>query len=180
MKYSWVILLCLYTTVTFSAGAVYTQTDENGNVTYSDMPLKNSQLVVIPEVNTTASQQPPKKTMTNTPSTPSPSSSGETKITYTTFTMTSPIDQQTFQNQRAIPVEIKIEPALQTGDKIQLYVDGKPYGTAMESTTLTTQQLERGSHTISAALIDRAQTVLKQTGTATIYVQYARLGTTNK
>jgi hypothetical protein len=175
MKYILCIIVTLLYPLLCFAETIYTETDNKGNMSYSDTPLKNSKLTEIPKVDSTPSSPPSIQTTLPTP--PTSLNPSEDKKIYMAFSISSPSDQETFQNQRAIPVTIKIEPALQKGDKIQLYVDGTAYGNTAESTSFITGQLERGSHTLSAALIDKNQVTTKQTNTITIYVQYARLGT---
>lgn len=172
------ILLFACITVCATAATVYTHTESDGNVSYSDTPLNNSKMLIVPEGNKTSL---PFSTQAKPTATSSTSTLGTAdKKSYTIFSITTPTDQTTFQNQREIPVVIQVEPKLQEGDKIQLFIDGNKYGNPAESTSLTTGQLDRGSHTLSAAIVDNNNVILKQTNTITIYVQYARLGVTNK
>ncbi|OGT50950.1 MAG: hypothetical protein A3F17_08165 [Gammaproteobacteria bacterium RIFCSPHIGHO2_12_FULL_41_15] len=99
-----------------------------------------------------------------------------TESTYTTFALTAPEEQQTFQNQRTIPVVLTVDPALRTGDKIQLLVDGEPYGDPQAQTGLTLQNLPRGTHAIQATLLDKTGQPIKTSNAATIYVHYANIG----
>lgn len=180
MKYLFSFLLLFIFTAS-DAATVYKQTDENGNITYSDIPEKNANVMVIPETQTTPSpttQNTPTVNST-TPNTTTVNSAEPERKPYTSFSIASPTDQVTFQNQRQIPVNIQLEPQLQEGDKIQLYVDGNPYGEPVASAQLQVNQLDRGTHTLSAVLLDKKKTVVKTSKTITIYIQYARLGPNN-
>lgn len=170
-------LICIATTI-------YTKKDNNGNTTYSDIPFENSTPTVVPEVNSTISS--PKNTATpssttsgnktNESNATTPSEATETiKKPYTLFAIHSPKDQDTFQNQRSIPVNLDIQPELQKGDSIQLYVDGSPYGARQDTPQLQIEQLDRGTHTVYAVLISNSQ-IVKQTNTITIFIHYASLG----
>jgi hypothetical protein len=179
MRLSYLLLL---SSVSAAADTIYKQTDNNGNIVYTDTPQKNTQTIIIPSETTpsisSAPAAPPAHTsaVIGAPTPATGDTATETRVTYTTFALISPADQETFQNQRLIPVKVLIEPKLQTGDKTQLYVDGKPYGDPAEGSDLTVNQLDRGSHTLSAVIVDTGNLILKSTNTITINVQYARLG----
>lgn len=171
-------LLLLFLIPLCGNATVYTQTDSNGHTVYSDTPFQNSQPIDIPNSASTITTPTEKTQSQQTLSTSAISTKEiDTHQPYTLFTMTNPIDQQTFQNQREIPVEVSTKPDLQKGDKIQLYLDGQAYGDAATSTHLMMNQVERGSHTVSAAIVSESKTVLKQTPAITIFVLYAHLGT---
>jgi hypothetical protein len=169
MRYFILLFLLIAISLGYAA-SVYTTTDSNGNIIYSDTPLENAKR--IPDATSTISTQ----TSTTKPQEKSakPETPNETpSVPYSAFAITSPTDQQTFQNQRQIPIVLKIDPPLQKGDRIQLYVDGAAYGAALESTQLQVEQLNRGSHTLSASLIDSKRNLLKETPSITIFIQYA-------
>lgn len=177
MKYLVMLMLLLITLPCYSD--VYTETDSQGNITYSDSPSTNSKKI---EMQETSAPPPVTTNIPNKPTITSPTPTSEESTNadepYTKFLIKSPTDQQTFQNEREIPVEIVITPDLKKGDKIQLFVDGIPHGEASSSTVLTAKQLDRGMHVISAILYDKTNKILKNTKGVVIYVQYARLGTT--
>jgi hypothetical protein len=177
MKYRLITILMLIASLNHAA-TVYQQTDDNNNTTYSDTPAKNAKVIEIPQENSISSI--PKTILTK------PTSGTSTKISeepaaeerkpYTSFKITDPYDNQTFQNQRQIPVQVTIEPELQKGDTVQLYLDGNPNGQAVEGSALQLKQVDRGTHTISAVIFDKNKTIVRSTNTITVYIQYARLG----
>lgn len=95
---------------------------------------------------------------------------------YKTFEMVYPQDKQTFHNERRIIVSFDINPPLRSGDLIQLYVDGQPYGPPQASTNLLLYNLDRGEHTVSAKLIDRNGRAIFTLSDRTIYIHYASIG----
>lgn len=163
------LFIVLITSLIIGYATVYMSIDKNGNVSYSDTPSRNANVVNAPET----SRFQPKPL-------PSPDASVQTtepnKNNYTAFAISDPIDQQTFQNQRDIPVSFVVTPNLQATDKIQLYLDNKPYGPAKTATNFLLLQLDRGSHQIYAELLDSNQTVLLKTNSITIFVHYAAVG----
>jgi hypothetical protein len=95
---------------------------------------------------------------------------------YTSFSIISPADQETIQNQPDVTVSLKVEPALQGSDKIQVYVDGKAWGEPQAATTISLGRLDRGTHQLSAAIVDANHKVVKQSNSVTAYFQYAHVG----
>src|SRR5438128_9643685 len=109
MKHLLSITLFLFSLSCFAA--VYMQTDKNGTVTYSDTPEKNAKPITLPNSNNIS--VPPKSAaaIVDSQAPVSPSATGSSvqasnTKTYTTFMMTEPTDQETFQNQRDIPVKL--------------------------------------------------------------------------
>lgn len=95
---------------------------------------------------------------------------------YKNFEMTFPVNQQTFHNQRRIIVSFDVQPGLRSGDTIQLFVDGQPYGPPQASTNLLLDNLDRGEHTVSAQLLDRNGRAIFTLDDRTIYIHYASIG----
>jgi hypothetical protein len=174
MRY--LLFLLLFVSLVCGA-AVYMQTDSNGNVSYSDSPSPNAKQIDVPAPSTI--QTAPAVT-TKAKGGGDAASAGALGPTphkpYTQFQITSPQDQQTFQNQRDIPVELDANPRLQRGDGIQLYVDGAKYRDPWFSQHAAIYLLDRGTHTIYAVLLDNTGAPLKQSNAVTIYIHYAALG----
>jgi hypothetical protein len=160
----WMLLLSLNT----AQAAIYMQKDQNGSTTYSDTPSgSNSTPVDLPDQTVT---EPP------VPVTPALSSvSGENLTNYTTFHIVSPADQASIQNQVVIPVQIALKPDLQPGDTIQIWVDGKPASNPSTSTTISLENVIRGTHQITAMILDKNHKVKQEGDTVTIF--FHRAGT---
>ncbi len=169
-----------------SHAAIYMQKDANGNITYSDSPLSNAKKIDVPDGNSTLSttknagdetaqavdMQPPLTKPSDSNAAPTASTD---RKPYKTFVILSPEDQASIQNQVVIPVSLKIDPALQPGDAIQLYVDNQPMGRATNNSHPQLSNLERGTHQIVAKLIDSNKRVLRESNSITIYVHRASL-----
>lgn len=169
------IILCLFSLSTFAN--VYQQVDEHGTTVYSDTPLSNqAKKVELPGAQNYESPPsittPPPKTTTATTTV---SIAEEARKPYTTFLIISPKDQETIQNQPIIYVEVQLDPKLQAGDVIQLFLDGKPFGSPSNSTHLQMSLVDRGTHQLSAVIVDANQKIVKESNSITMYVQ--RIGT---
>jgi hypothetical protein len=153
---------------------VYEKTDSEGNTLYTDYPDPGANKLDASSLTNANSIQPAiKQAQSNTQSVKN--SSAKAKQTYTVFDLQTPAEQQHFHNEHSIAVTIKIDPALQSGDKIQLYLDGKAYGEALASTSFTLNEVDRGIHQLSASLFNPQGSLLKSTKTITIYVHYAHI-----
>lgn len=173
MKYSvFIIILCMSF---ISHAAIFIQQDKNGNTIYSDTPLdSNAKRLKMPTGNSLPSQTPESVPMTThiTPQVTETTSLGSenARQDYTSFVIVSPKDQENIQNLQVIPVEVKTVPDLLEGDKVLLLLDGNPWGSPLPTTQLQMENVERGQHSLAAAIVDKDQKVVKQTNTITIYV----------
>jgi len=165
-----------------SYAEIYKSVDANGNVTYTDKPTdSNATVVTVPKTNSAPATSPEPASVNNAapennaaPVTAAPSDK-PTKKPYTQFMIASPADQESIQNQPTLAVTIKINPSLQAGDVIQLYLDGTPYGNAVPDTSFNLTIPNRGTHVLSATLFDKNMQVLKQGNSITIYVHQAHI-----
>jgi len=176
MKYL-VLLLCFFSLSVY-ADDIYKTVDANGNVTFSDKPISNkSTEVVIPKVNSSpATPTPPPQNNPVTSTEPATPDNQNTKKPYTKFAIASPLDQDSIQNQPILHVTLDVQPELQDGDVIQVYVDGGPMGDAKHQTSFDFTIPYRGTHILSAILFDKDMRVLNKATPITIYVHQAHLG----
>jgi len=152
---------------------IYMTVDKNGTTHYSDTPSPNAtKIEVLPSTNVLQS---------NTPTTTqveklAPVVQAAAKQPYTLFTIVTPKDQETIQNQPTITVQVRLDPTLQKGDRILLFLDNQPQGTPQEALQFTLVHIDRGIHQLRAALTDVNGNILKETPTVTIFVHYASVG----
>lgn len=147
---------------------IYQVVDAKGNITYSDIPSQNAEKIATTSMNVTETPVtlPSIKQVTKTlPSV--------AKKPYLIFTIASPADQATLQNQESISIILKIEPNLQVGDMIQGYVDGAPTGPISTTNHINLGRITRGTHQVYAILMDDKKNILKQSNTITIFVHNA-------
>lgn len=186
MKYF--LYLLLLAGLILCSAAIYVTTDKNGHVSYSDVPTPDAKRLDVPVASVVSVKQPEtdtsasvinKKTSANKPEVKAAVEAGEmveVRKPYTSFMISSPVDQQTFQNQRSIPVSVNLVPELQKGDKIQLYINGKAIGLPVESTQLQFDVLERNTYQIHLDLLNAKLEKIKQSNSVTIYVKFATIG----
>lgn len=157
-------MILLYTCISFAS--IYMEQEKDGDVVYSDTPSSNSKQITAPNpVNSAPSFQ-------STPILTKPAmtdSATQPDEDYSLFQIISPKNQESIQNQAGFTVQIKIEPELKKDDKIQLYVDGKAWGSPQNSTSLNISTLARGTHDIYAVLLDKNQRIIRKSNAVTIY-----------
>lgn len=170
------IILSLLATQTY-AEQVYMHQDSQGNVVYSDTPINpNSKLITPPTANVVSGTSQPKSLVTKPAVVETSLSVEQGNPPYTKFSIASPGDGETIQNQPSISVVLSIVPPLQKGDYIQIYLDGRPWDKPQASTTFTFTAPDRGTHTVSAKLFNKDNRLLMSSGVNTIYVHQAALG----
>jgi hypothetical protein len=163
-----------------ASAEIYMQTDPNGSVIYSDTPTQGAKIITLPESNALSS------ITASHPAAPAAEKSTDGKeavpaqVTknspYTRFLIDSPLDKQTITNQQEIPLTVVVEPELQKGDTIQVYLDGKSPQGAAAKTTFELTNVERGEHQLYAVIRDQDSNLLKQSQTITVYIHYAHVG----
>jgi hypothetical protein len=169
--YYWISFL-LIVPFTFCEAAIYQQSDSTGNITYSDVALSDEAAIMDNNETLPNKIYSPQTTPISVVSIKKNSSStSEPHIPYTVFTIASPLNGETFQNAVSIPVSMTLEPELQKGDTIQLYVDGQTWHAPSASTQLSLYEIERGTHQVKAKVIDSTKTKIQESNNVTIYVQ---------
>lgn len=169
MKYGFLILMVFAQVL---QADVYKTINADGEVVFSDQPSQGAERVKLPGLST---YKPP------TVITRTPRSAAATKDDggqYSSLTVSSPEDEATiWDNEGIISLSLKIEPGLQTakGHRIQYFLDGKPDGEAKTSLTYTYRDVDRGTHTVSAAVVDVQGKALISSSPVTVHVHKASI-----
>jgi len=162
-----ILLLCL---VTIAYGEIY-MVVEDGNITYSDTPMKNAKVIKVTgsdNVTTTSTESSPTKTPVEAVI--------QAKKEYKIFRIISPKDQETIPNQPTLILDLTLDPVLQPGDQVQVYVDGQPKGKLSTNMRVDAGIIDRGIHEVYAAVIDKDRKHIMQSNVITIYFHQAHVG----
>lgn len=81
-----------------------------------------------------------------------------------------PADQAIRANNGSFTVQIAITPKLANEHQLQLIIDGKAYGAASRSTTLSVENLDRGEHRLAVEVVAKGQ-VLQHSAEHAIYLK---------
>ena len=153
--------LMLLASPSLFAGEVYRVVDEDGQVTFTDSPAVNTQAEAInlPAINIAIA--PPVRT-----------NEGDDEAPYTSARITQPLNNATIPpGQTTLAVELALEPTLQKGHLVQLYVDGRPQGAASTSTTFSVSNLNRGAHNVHIEVLSADKKRHTKTERVTFHVK---------
>ncbi len=141
-----------------SAGTVYKWVDDNGVVHYSDQPHENADQVELKEPQTYSAVKGPPQ-----PGRPPPTAQDpRVDKPYDSCSFSQPTADQVFFNTFDVTVVLQAQPALRFGDQVNLTLDGKPVPTATGG-QFTLTQLDRGTHSVQATILNAAGKTLCQT-----------------
>jgi hypothetical protein len=160
--------------LTLSAAAsaeVYRIVDEDGNVTFTDQPRPGAERLRVAPVPTYRA-----------PKLPSPTGAEDTPVEtvkYQSVRIAQPEDDLAIRdNAGNVTVSVTTDPALVTaqGHRIQLYLDGEKQGKPTTSTMFTFSNLDRGTHTLVAAVVDDKGKELARSQPSTFHLLRAAVG----
>lgn len=158
--------------VTLPAGAAYKWTKPDGTVVFSDEPphpdAEEIKLKLTPTVPAEKIPLPP----------PKKSAPGPAATRYTRLTITTPEDDTTvFDNEGNVTVTITSEPALNSDQehKVVIELDGETTEPATDY-EVTLAQVDRGTHTIRAHILDAAGKTVISSDSVTFHLKrFSRL-----
>lgn len=138
---------------------LYKKIDEQGNVTYSDVPSGKAKPVQLPGLTTygtPALHKQPVKTPAD--------AAKAAAANYTALALVSPANEDTLrENSGTVAVKVTLAPPLdsQAGHKLVVVLDKKPVAEA-QATEVSLKDVERGTHTLKVQIADAKGLVLKE------------------
>lgn len=165
-------LLCSFA---LNAGAadIWRWTDADGVVHFSDQPRPGAVKVNVGPISGPSGSGPvpePPAEVTSEPERRQPS------FAYSSCVVQSPENDQTFSGVQPITVILAIEPELQDGHRVQVYVNGaRRTDWPADATNFTLPEVYRGSHTLQARIVDSGNRVLCSAPTVTFHLQQTGL-----
>ena len=144
---------------------VYRSVGEGGVVEFTDVPDKAAEEVKVPPTQTYKAK-PIKPTISIDEAEESP------VFRYQKLQIASPQNEETiFDNSGNVTINVAVSPAIPKAlrHKLEVYVDGKLQAGAGTSLQLT--NLDRGSHTVSARVVDGTGAVLIKSAETVFFVR---------
>ncbi|NTS78572.1 DUF4124 domain-containing protein [Catenovulum sp. SM1970] len=167
---TWLTALALVCSAQAVANKVYVYRNAEGVLVFSDAPQSDKKAeevklttkpTVVPSEDTSVLQSQTQQVAQQTYS----------------ISLQQPLDQATIRdNTGSVYVTAGVKPSLKKGLKVQIYLDGKPYGQPMSRTTEILRNIDRGEHQIKMALINGSGKKIAETETNTFYLHRARAG----
>lgn len=142
---------------------LYKKVDEQGNVTYSDVPSGAAKPVKPPGLSTYGTP-PQHKQVVKKPADTTPSAT----TNYTTLTIVSPVNDEALRdNSGMVMVKVNVEPKLdiKSGHKLVLLLDQKSAATVQSSEgalEVALNEVDRGTHALKAQITEANGGVLKE------------------
>lgn len=133
-----------------AAAGVYKWKDADGTTVYSDQPGPGAEELRPAPVTTIPAPRLPA---------PAPPAAPGAFQGYELVEILNPEHDATLRdNTGNVVVSIALTPNLQSGmgHRLLLLLDGEPYGDGGESTSVTIENLDRGTHVITAVVVDEA------------------------
>jgi len=170
MRFHWYlpILLCCLLPL-HSQAALYKWVDENGEVVYSDQPPNDEAkpLDLPPIMVTPAIKVKPaaKKTAAPAP---------EKKTEYQMLVISRPTDDSViFDNAGNIPMSFQLQPTLNSkaGDTLEVEMDGKVIMPNLSTTSVTLNNIDRGSHNLKVRVKDKNGQILISSQPITVHLR---------
>jgi hypothetical protein len=155
------LFLSLFLVFFFSclnADTVYKTVDENGNVIFTDKPSEEAEEVKIQKLENTIGNPNPAKYRPSMPKSENDSTS------YKSFSVSSPENGAGIRsNNGNVSISLSLEPGLNPGHKILVSMDGEQIGSGL---AVSLQNVDRGTHSISAKVVDGNGKVLISTSSS--------------
>jgi hypothetical protein len=146
------------------AEEVYKSVDEHGVPTFSDTQTEGAKKITVEPVNVQPAPELAAPPATN------PVPKTEASHSYTKLHVISPEDQASLRDEHSILFRVALEPSLQKGHKIEFLDNGKPLQAAGESASMELLNFDRGTHQLSARVIDKQGKTIKTSNTITVYI----------
>jgi Domain of unknown function (DUF4124) len=164
----WLILLSVLSMTTASATPAWTWVDKDGTVHFSDLPVPGAKQIDLRDAQSFGRPTQPAASTASTGS----ASSAPAADRYRTFNVTSPTQQQTLWNIGGnLPVTVQIEPALQSGQHFDVFLDGQRLNLNETSSQFTVPNVVRGLHTLQVAVFDSSGSEVVRSLATTFMVQ---------
>lgn len=133
---------------------LYKWVDKQGNVHYSDEPIKGGKEVKIPTLPTVKMKTPKFKPI-NTDINDQKNDQNQSSSGYQTLELASPTNDGVIRNNASmITLTASIEPALKSGHKLRFILDGRVVPNPNNQLTIEIDEAEYGVHTASVMVLD--------------------------
>lgn len=162
------LLMGLLAVPAWASQPVWKWVDGDGVTHYSDRPVPGATRVEIYVGNSDSRPAPLPSIRPNAPTPPV-----DTGPSYRSFAIGKPVNDQNFVNTGGqVAVNVRLDPALQPGHQLILFLDGRQVeGLPRGATQFDLKEVPRGTHTVSAQIVDGRGTRLQETAAVTFHVR---------
>ena len=159
---------------------IFKSVDEHGNVSYSDTPPKSGPSEEVKLRITNSTPAPEFVEPLEPGPSAAPAGDDEPAEDYR-LEIASPANETTIaMGPGNFSVTATIEPALASGDLLQLYVDGSPEGSAQSGSSWNLTNVFRGAHDLTVVVTDQSGSQLVESDPVRVYVLRPSVNYTNR
>ncbi len=156
-------------TSTVTAG-VYRWVDDQGQVHFSDQPSQGAKQV---ELRETSVYTPPadQQLESNVSRGGEESEGADPEFSYSSIAIVAPeADEPIRSNAGQVDISVELQPGLQPGHLIRVFLDDTQAAEDLDTTQISLQDVDRGTHKLSVAVIDPEGRELKRSDTINFHV----------
>jgi hypothetical protein len=156
------LLLAIFASAAFAAEqTVWKWVDERGVTHYSDRPVPGATKLELNIGRRASDTDNATPSASSTFDRPDSTAAGPT---YRNFEIWKPADGESLINTGgAVSVNVRIDPPLQPGHGLSLYLDGRLVGDGSNATEYSLTEVPRGVHSVMAVVTDRRGQRLQET-----------------
>lgn len=155
-----------------AASRIYKSVDAEGNVVFTDIPPKegeSGEAVSVETPNTFQPAEPENREQWIVE--PTEEDSEPESFNYSSLNITTPANDEAIrENAGNVNVVIDVTPELRTGHQLRVLMDGKPEQAGTKSVYML-PNVDRGTHTLTAEVIDDTGKVLITSNPVTFTLQ---------
>jgi hypothetical protein len=176
MRTWWISLIALMTALAASSATavtVWRWVDQDGVIHYSDRPVEGAERIELSSPQTFSGARPSTSPSVQPGAADSARAPAQQTMPYRRFEVLSPAQQETLWNiaGTGLAVRVEVDPPLQPGHRLDVYVDGTRQNLASTQTQFTVPEVHRGVHTLQGVIIDESGTEVLRSLAVTFMVQ---------
>jgi hypothetical protein len=162
------VLIILGLALCFSVLAqdrVYKRVNPDGSVEYSDQPIQGAEVMKVPKGSTFTMPETPASTAAPADSTPE-----EASVSYDSLEITRPMNDEAIRsNEGKLTALAQVTPGLASNHRFRWRMDGEIVQD-VNSPELRLNNVDRGSHTLEAEIVDADGKVVISSETITFHL----------
>jgi hypothetical protein len=147
------------------AAVVYKWVDADGVIHYSDQATPGAEKIFTSAPNSASAGSA--RSPAGSPQAPKDPATGG--LDYTEFSITSPVNDQTFFGDDVVAVHLSLAPSLKPDQAITWHLNGAQLET--DGVTFTMPHLDRGAYTLAATITDQRSGESQSSNSVTFFVR---------
>jgi Domain of unknown function (DUF4124) len=166
-RQSW-LALGLLTAFAAQAAVIYRWVDADGVVHYSDQASPGAEKIVTSTPSAATAAGP--RTSTG-PSPQMPQQAAQKGLNYSDFSITAPLQDQSFFGDDVIAVHLTLTPSLRPNQGITWHLNGKQLDFPPEAVSFALPRLDRGAYALTATITDQQTGESQNSNSVTFFVR---------